>query len=150
MQLEMDLLEAIAIGTVEDIEDLIARGADIRKLPGHGLNLAIGRSHFGPHEVLRCLLEHGADPNQESAIVDACFRGDADVVKLLLDHGIAHDSEAMRDALYRVISMVYSDERKINWLKKLQHLLQHMRKASAPFDDPMLSEIAKEHPWVLK
>ena len=80
MSHEMRLLKAITVGTVDDIEALIAQGADPRKLPSHGLLQAIGRSPVGPYEiapgrtvmapnsryrleVLKCLLEHGADPN---------------------------------------------------------------------------------------
>jgi len=158
---EMRLLKAITMGTVEDIEALIDQGGDLRALPGHGLLQAISRNPVGPYEiapgrtvmapnkryrleVLRCLLERGADP-KSIPLTEACLRGDADVVKLLLDHGaVANDRAAMDYILERLPHS--TGARQVDWLQKLQLLLH----AGAPTDIPVLSEIAKEHPWVFQ
>jgi len=158
---EVELINAIVKGTVEDIETLIAQGVDLRALPGHGLLGAITRSPIGPYEVspgrsvmapnkqyrleiLQCLLAHAADPNA-IPLAEVCLRGDADVVKLLLDHcANANDRVAMDHILER---LPFSTGRHhIDWLKKLQHLLH----AGAPTDVAGLSAITKEYPWLLE
>jgi len=159
---ERDLAVAIVKGTVDDIEALIAQGADPRKLLNHGLGLAITRPPYGPCEVapgrtvmapnmryrlkvLKCLLDHGADTNQD-VLYSAIHYGDADVVKMLLDYGVnAHD---MNEILWKVTAMVYSTTNNAEWTEKLWHLLLHMRKVGAPIDDAVLSWIAKGYPWI--
>jgi len=154
-----ELLEAIVKGTVEDIVTVIDQGCDLRALPGHGLLQAICRNPIGPYEiapgrtimapnkryrleVLRCLLEHGADPNAIT-LAEACLRGDADIIKLLLDHGAnANDRVAIDRILERLPRS--TGARHVDWLKKLQLLLH----AGAPTDVAGLSAVTKEHPWV--
>jgi len=158
---ELELIDAIVKSTVDDIEALIAQGADPRKLPSHGLLQAICRSPVGPYEiapgrtvmapnsryrleVLKCLLEHGADPNA-IPLAEACMHGDADVVKLLLDHGAnANDRVAMDRILERLPHS--TGARQVDWLQKLQLLLR----AGLPRDIPAVQQVLREHPWVFQ
>src|SRR5690606_12747071 len=127
-----------------------------------------GRTILAPNsqyrlKVLKCLLEHGADPNAIT-LAEACLRGDADIITLLLDYGAnANDRVAMDHILERLdyganandrVAMDHilerlplsTGRRHVDWLKKLQLLLH----AGAPTDVAGLSAVTKEHPWVLE
>jgi ankyrin repeat protein len=94
-KLEDQLIRAAVFGEVREAKALIARGADVN---AHDHNDATplwyavrsGNRRIGETAVIELLLENGANPNitvscRLTPLMNAVDRGDAKVVKLLLD-----------------------------------------------------------------
>lgn len=84
-------------GAAPVIKQLIAAGADVHARNEGGGNAVTAAAEAGDVDVLRLLLDHGADPNSKvriieshcevSALMTAVQLGHFDFVKLLLDRG---------------------------------------------------------------
>ena len=86
------LYEAASEGDLSEIDDLLARGAEVNAvIRGDGSPL-IGAARHGHLEAARRLLDRGADPNlpvsgDGSPLIVAASGGHAAIVSLLLDRG---------------------------------------------------------------
>jgi hypothetical protein len=86
------LLIAAKAGRLEEVKDLIARGADPNVAsPGDG-NPLIAAAGAGHVDVVEYLLDRGARideivPEDENALITACRRGQVDVVRVLIARG---------------------------------------------------------------
>ncbi len=82
---------ATAMCDQELVKKLLARGADAN--PPTATSTCLAETAMrGDMEILRLLLDHGADvntkfPRMNTALMEACARSDAPVVKFLLDRG---------------------------------------------------------------
>eukprot|EP00636_Phaeomonas_parva_P015782 CAMPEP_0118873946 /NCGR_PEP_ID=MMETSP1163-20130328/15565_1 /TAXON_ID=124430 /ORGANISM="Phaeomonas parva, Strain CCMP2877" /LENGTH=164 /DNA_ID=CAMNT_0006809269 /DNA_START=44 /DNA_END=538 /DNA_ORIENTATION=+ len=89
-----DLHEAVRNNDIEEIQRLLAEGADINALgPGQQTPLLSGVL-VGRKEAVEALLEAGADltiPEKDGYTVmhAAGFQGRADIVPILFDHGVS-------------------------------------------------------------
>lgn len=90
------LIDAVKLGSAEDVERLIEQGADVNCTDGeHGLPpiLRIGNKPSVP--VARLLLAHGADVNamqsEGSPLMMCAYCGLTELAKLLLEHGAEVD-----------------------------------------------------------
>jgi ankyrin repeat protein len=83
---------AIKRGDVEDVRDLLDRGADVDARDCHGQTALMLAAHAGHREVVKALIAHRADLNTTakyglSALMLALVAGHAEVVRLLADAG---------------------------------------------------------------
>jgi ankyrin repeat protein len=74
------------------LEDLLARGADINARDGHGVTALVRAVYKGQLEMVRALIDHGADMNATSEsrftlLGLAAFFGHTDVVRFLVERG---------------------------------------------------------------
>jgi ankyrin repeat protein len=88
------LIDAILASQIEQAAALVARGAPVNALSQHGSTPLYTAVVQGELEIVRMLLEAGADPNKESAghtdgtpLCAAASWGRTEVVRLLLWHG---------------------------------------------------------------
>src|SRR5262249_22236619 len=75
---------------------LVAAGADVNARSDDGQTpLLIAASYYGSKDVVKLLLDRGADPSikvtnstgEMTPLAEAAYAGDADVIQLLLDRG---------------------------------------------------------------
>jgi len=164
----MDKLEqAITETNLQKVRLLLAKGKLVQCLSN--LLLVAAVSPLNPHayEMVKLLLEHGADPNAQApafeylsrhgsdiakqtmkqlhwpALEVAVLAGSVEVVRLLLDHGA--DVSCLKERFRTVygIANLHDPE---TARQKLQLLLR----AGLPRDIPVVQETIKEHPWVLE
>jgi ankyrin repeat protein len=114
-----DLLQAVESGNPDLVLLLLDHGADIAAIshgkdledgtvdrsgkkrsmpPLHGFAAIHVASREGNVEIVRILLQHGADPTLQTEkgytpLHFACFSGNADLVRLLLGHGVDVDAK---------------------------------------------------------
>ena len=97
-ELEVNLLINSGIGNVDEVNRLIANGADVNRAPTNGITPLISAIRNGHADMVRLLLEHGADANMDGAFgstplneaIGGYFDADEakiDMVRLLLEHG---------------------------------------------------------------
>ncbi len=91
MTKEQLLLEATRNGDIQSIQNLIGDGADVNCLVDGGFRVVAHPGAGDRVAVVRCLLQHGADPHlpaydQASALDLWSYEGDASVVQVLLEH----------------------------------------------------------------
>jgi uncharacterized protein len=87
-------LEACFFGDAATAKRLLDEGVPIESLDEFGRTGLMRAAWKGQTEVVKLLLDHGADPNawqpenwQYTALIFAAWQGNPDVVKLLLDRG---------------------------------------------------------------
>ena len=92
------VIEAVRQGGVKALEDLLAKGMDLKKDDGGEQTLGYAASN-GYLDVVRLLLDRGVDPNNSgrfcqegSVVVEAAGRGYTDIVRLLLEKGAQADA----------------------------------------------------------
>lgn len=106
---------AAALGDVEYVRKVLAKDADIaRKLHAQRSPLYLA-ARGGHMEIVRLLLEHGADPNRSEecasrgrALFAASSREDIPMMKLLIAHGA--DADAYVDSCGNCLSIAASEE----------------------------------------
>ena len=96
-----DFIAAARKGDLETIKSLLAKGIDVNTKTNYGataLSYACDRGHI---EIVRVLLENGADPNAKDTfygatpIIWAAQRGHVDVVAVLLEKGAGGADQAL-------------------------------------------------------
>jgi len=92
------VIEAVRQGGVKALEDLLAKGLDLKKDDVGEQTLAYAASN-GYMDVVRLLLDRGVDPNNSgrfcqegSVVVEATGRGYTDIVRMLLEKGAQADA----------------------------------------------------------
>ena len=82
-------------GEIDELEAVLSR-ADINARNEHGMTALMRAAYHGRVEMVRMLLEHGADPNVTrndnfTALSLAAFFGHAEIVEVLMGHGAKTD-----------------------------------------------------------
>ena len=106
------LIIATEEGYGEIAKLLIERAADIHAIDPRGERTAlIFAAFWSPPDVVRCLVEHGADVNAQecyglTALMGTARNGDIDSMKLLIEHGadvnLGHSFEGETTLMYAV------------------------------------------------
>lgn len=101
-----ELRRAAGAGDVAKVKELLDKGTDVNAANSYGgtaLAFACDRGHT---EVVRLLLDRGANPNTQDSfykakpVVWAGQRGHLEIVKLLLDRGVTADPEILMMGIY--------------------------------------------------
>lgn len=82
-------------GEIDELQAVLSR-ADINARNEHGMTALMRAAYHGRVEMVRMLLEHGADPNitrndNFTALSLAAFFGHAEIVEVLMGHGAKTD-----------------------------------------------------------
>src|SRR5689334_3491830 len=82
-------------GEMDDLEAVLSR-ADVNARNEHGMTALMRAAYHGRVQLVRVLLEHGADPNVTrndnfTALSLAAFFGHAEIVDTLMQHGAKTD-----------------------------------------------------------
>lgn len=96
--LSSQLLAAAQEGDTPDVQNLLARGADINSRGPSGNTPLMAAALTGRTDTLRLLLERGADVHARgntgrTALMEAALEGYADAVKVLIDSGADVDAK---------------------------------------------------------
>ena len=87
---ETALMFASRVGGLESAKLLVAAGANVNDADAWGVSATTLAAHSGFDELVKFLLDHGADPNAASngftALHEAIMRRDDQMVAALLDH----------------------------------------------------------------
>jgi ankyrin repeat protein len=86
-----ELIEAASQGDVEKVRSLLDSGMDVNARDKHGKDALNGSLIYNHTNVLKVLLEHGANVDGvkgQVALDLACHEGNSEAVKLLLNHGV--------------------------------------------------------------
>ena len=88
---ETALMFAARVGDLDSMQLLVAAGANVNDADAWGVSAVALAAHSGFDDVVRFLLEKGADPNAMragfAALHEAIMRRDETMVAALLDHG---------------------------------------------------------------
>ncbi len=89
----MNLLEAVIVGDVEKVKDLLTNGAEVDVRDENGMTPLLLAAKKGNSEIVSLLLAHGADVNAQdyylawTPLILASALGHKKVVKILLEYG---------------------------------------------------------------
>ncbi|MBR5598551.1 MAG: ankyrin repeat domain-containing protein [Alphaproteobacteria bacterium] len=78
--------------SVEEIKELVIKGADVNAKEEDGWTALMSASRFGRKEIAELLIENGADVNAKdkydwTALMHASYKGNKKVVELLIENG---------------------------------------------------------------
>jgi len=96
-----ELRRAATTGDVAKVKELLDKGVDANSANPYGATALVYASDKGYPEIVKLLLEHGADPNFRNnfygypAIGWAAQNGNVEIAKLLLDKGAEVDSSIL-------------------------------------------------------
>ncbi len=137
-RLEVGMESAARFGRLDCLKALVDAGADLNKSTGNEESYACSLQaacDYGDEEVVRFLLEKGADPNMDGGNIwlgnverplhMAAYRGKVNIVKILLEHGADPNIQGgdLGNALVAAIwNAHHSDDGNISVVKLL---LQH-------------------------
>ena len=88
-----ELAEAVKNNNIQEINELISRGADVNAIKGsYGWIPLFYAARYGKNEIVKLLLDRGADVNAKDSygwtpLLYAAAHGKNEIVKLLLDRG---------------------------------------------------------------
>ena len=101
------LRDAATKGNLETVKDFLSKGAAVDGATEFGATALIFAADRGHLEVVRTLIEHGADVNHKDAtygstpITWAAYGGHADIVTLLLSKGATDAGDALDTGIER-------------------------------------------------
>jgi uncharacterized protein len=107
------LMEAVQRNDAAAVKNLIASGVNVSELDAHRDAPLVMAAYLGHTEIVRMLLEAGADVKavdpgmQATALHAAAYAGRTDAARLLIEHGIEIDKQgpkngytALHDAIW--------------------------------------------------
>lgn len=107
------VMKAVQKDDVAGLQALIARGADVNELDPNGDAPLVMAAYLGHTEIVRLLLDAGADVTavdpgmKATALHAAAYAGRTDAARLLIEHGIDIDRQgpkngytALHDAIW--------------------------------------------------
>jgi len=138
----MDIFEAVKIGNLRRVKELIASGVDVNARDGYDSTVLMDASRVGHLDIVNELLTHGADVNARTrinttALMYASRSGHIEVVRELIARGanvnawdnnggtafnFANNQE-IRNLLSPLISMDIFDASNIGSLEKVKELI---------------------------
>ena len=161
LDLDRQLVVAAATDDLAEVEALISRGADVNADNGFGVTALYSAADWGRHELVRLLLENGANPdsnptsrgrspwgktplqlaagsNTDVAAPDAR----AEIVRLLVEHGGGTEGEALVDLiragyLDAVRTIVARGGANPSYLNAALGAAQELADDSQPGDEPI-------------
>ena len=92
-----DLWSVAETDDIDQVESILARGADINGSDAHGMTAIMRAAAHGQIRMVRVLLKHGADPNKPrndkyTPLMLAAFFGHQEIVRILVEHGADTDA----------------------------------------------------------
>jgi len=118
-----ELLDAVFLHDLDDVRNLLARGADPDARDDERCTPLMMATAEDDAEIVRCLLEAGADPNAPdadgwTALDVAIYRSRMDLVWLLLNYGA--ETNAAPDTGSKVlVRAVFGGERSLETVARL-------------------------------
>src|SRR6188474_646409 len=90
---ESDLFDAVKLGQLAQVDELLTRGAAVNTVDRHGFTLLMWACAGGHGELVRRLLERGVEPDARAAdgttaLMLAAANGFPEIVRLLLARGV--------------------------------------------------------------
>src|SRR5215203_4985073 len=87
-----DLWRVAETDDVDELARILPRVGNVNARNEHGMTALMRAAHHGRPQIVRALLEHGADPNltrndKFTALALAAFFGHTETVRLLIEHG---------------------------------------------------------------
>jgi Ankyrin repeats (3 copies) len=87
-----DLWRVAETDDVDELARILPRVGNVNARNEHGMTALMRAAHHGQPQVVRALLEHGADPNltrndKFTALALAAFFGHTETVRILIEHG---------------------------------------------------------------
>src|SRR5436190_84668 len=92
-----DLWSVAETDDIDQVESILARGADINGSDANGMSAIMRAATHGQIRMARVLLKHGADPNKPrndkyTPLMLAAFFGHQEIVRMLVEHGADTDA----------------------------------------------------------
>ncbi len=92
-----DLWSVAETDDIDQVESILARGADINGSDANGMTAIMRAATHGQIRMARVLLKHGADPNKPrndkyTPLMLAAFFGHQEIVRILVEHGADTDA----------------------------------------------------------
>ncbi len=92
-----DLWSVAETDDIDQVESILARGADINGSDAHGMTAIMRAAAHGQIRMVRVLLKHGADPSKPrndkyTPLMLAAFFGHQEIVRILVEHGADTDA----------------------------------------------------------
>lgn len=101
-----ELRRAAGTGDVAKVKELLDKGTDVNAANSYGATALASACDRGHTEVVKLLLERGANPNTQDTFYKlkpmawAAQRGHVEIVRLLLDRGATADPELLMAGIY--------------------------------------------------
>ena len=87
-----ELWRVAETGEIDELDQVFLRRVDVNARNKHGMTALMRAAYHGHEEMVRTLLQHGADPNlfrndKFTALALAAFFGHTGTVRILIEHG---------------------------------------------------------------
>ena len=137
-------------GAIDELDDVLPQ-ADINARSEHGMTALMRAAYHGRVQMVRVLLEHGADPNVTrndnfTALSLAAFFGHAEIVDILMRHG-ANTDVATR---FGTSPYIWAKSRSFGDVARSLEKRTVEFKESAPSARPVFEESQPDQPIVVR